>query len=202
MSDSDPVHPAENADSLNSAASLRHRLLELEQEKDDLQLMLDMALEHSDMLLDSLHQQNRELILQLEQTTNVMASEVDQQAGEINSVVEQFQLVTEALPVGLIIARLVDGHIVYANPAICRLLRVSADQLEKQKITDFCYDSVDCDQLVATMLNRQTFNGQLRWSQPDGKAVDATVSLQPIVFRAEPALLSVIQTARQAEARR
>ena len=196
MSDSDPVHAAANADSLNSSARLRHRLLEVEQEKDDLQLMLDMALEHSDMLLDSLHQQNRDLILQLEQTTSSIALEGERQPGENPPSVEQFKLVTEALPVGLMIARLADGQIVYGNPAICQLLRVSPEQLEKQKITDFCYDSVDCDQLVATMLNRQTFNGPFRWSQPDGQVFDATVSLQPMIFRAEPVLLSVVQTAQ------
>ncbi|ESA37243.1 pas domain s-box [Leptolyngbya sp. Heron Island J] len=200
MSDSDPVHPAANANGVNSAASLRHRLLELEQEKADLQLMLDMALEHSDMLLDSLHQQNRDLILQLEQTSNLITFRGEQQAGEIKPLAEQFKLVTEALPMGLIIARIEDGQIVYGNPAICQLLRVSADQLEKQKITDFCYGSVACEQLVTAMLNRQPFNGQLRWSQSGGRVFDATVSLQPIVFRTKPALLSVIQTAGQADA--
>ncbi len=188
MSGSDPAHPVADASGLDSQARLMHRLSELEQEKNDLQLMLDMAIEHSDTLLESLRQENQELTLQLEHTTGLIKLRGEQQT------VEPFQLVTEALPIGLMIARIVDGHIVYGNSATCQLLGVSVEQLKTQKITDFCHDSVSCEQLISVMLNQQTFAGTLRWSQSNGKVFHATVSLQPFMFKDEPALLTIIQT--------
>ncbi len=189
MSESDPVPHAAN-DS-NSQAILEHRLLELEQQRDDLQLMLDMAIEHSDTLLDSLRQENYQLTLQLADA----AGSINLDAVQPSESGDVFQRVADALPISLIIARIVDGQIVYGNPATCQLLGVSAEQLGKQKITDFCHDSKDSQQLVSAMLDQQTFNGALHWSPPNGNSFEATVSLQPFVFKDERAVLTVIQTA-------
>jgi PAS domain S-box-containing protein len=189
MSDTDPVPPA--ADDATPQTMLEHRLSELEQERDDLRLMLDMAIEHSDTLLDSLRQENYELMQRLAP----IGGSIDLGATQQSKVGEDFQLVAEALPIGLIIARIVDGHIVYGNPATCKLLGVSAEQLGKQKITDFCHSPEASQQLVSAMLTQQTFRGELRWSQPNGSCFDATVSLQPFVFKDEQAVLTVFQTA-------
>ena len=190
MSDSD--HPVSHAvDVSDQQAVLEHRLSELEQEKNDLQLMLDMALEHSDTLLDTLREENQKLVLQLEHATGL----TDFEEAQKNQSIEQFQLVAEALPVGLMIARLVDGHIVYGNPTICQFLGVSVEQLGQQKITDFCSDPGDSQQLIMAMVKQHTFSGQFRWAQPDGSSLDATVSLQPFIFKDEQTILTVIQPA-------
>ncbi|MEM8614463.1 MAG: PAS domain-containing protein [Cyanobacteria bacterium P01_H01_bin.105] len=189
MSDCEPLpHAIDDADAL----ALKHRLSELEQERHDLQLMLEMAIEHSDTLLDTLRQQNNELALRLDADSSNFENN---NLGDAHSSIDQFQQVAEAIPVGLMIAHLVDGQIVYGNPAVCRLLGVSVEQLEKQKITDFCCDSLASQELVSVMLNQQRFRGELCWSTPSGSIFDAAVSLQPFVFNGEPTMLTVIQTA-------
>ena len=189
MSDSDPgPHVANDS---NPQALLEHRLLELEQERDDLQLMLDMAIEHSDTLLDSLRKENYQLTLQLE----TAAGSINLGAAQRSESRDVFHCVAEALPIGLIIARVVDGRIVYGNPVTCQLLGVSAEQLGMQKITDFCHDSGDTQPLISAMLDQQTFNGKLHWSRPNGNSFEATVSLQPFVFKDEETVLTVIQPA-------
>lgn len=160
----------------NSPPGLHHRLLQLQQENDDLQTMLDMAIEHSDILLETLRAENQQLTLQLKKS------------------VDPFEMVAEALPVGLIIARIFDGHIVYGNAAICQFFGLSAPQLKTRQITDFCYSSADSQQLTTVIHNQQAFKGELRWLQSDGSASGVMVSLQPFVFNHEPATLIVIHT--------
>lgn len=187
MSGSDPARST-STDGLNSHTSYQSQLQKLEQEKDELQLMLDVAIEHSDALLDSLRQKNQELTLQLEHATDLVNLRPVQQT------VEQFQLVTEALPIGLIIAHITNGQIIYGNPAACRLLGASAEQLSEQKITDFCHDAADCQQVISAMQNQQAFSGELCWIQANGHPFNAVTSLQLFVFKNELALLTVIQS--------
>ncbi|MBX2864656.1 MAG: PAS domain-containing protein [Leptolyngbyaceae cyanobacterium MAG.088] len=183
MSDSDSVPHA----APDTQAALDQRLMELEQERDDLQLMLDMAIEHSDILLDSLRDENHKLTLRLGQTSD---------SPNLNSAApkEGFRLIVEAFPLAVIIARIVDGKIVYGNPATSKLLGVSVEALKQQKITDFCHNSETSKQLVEAMLTQQTFNGKLCWVKLNGKSFDTTASIQPFVFNDERVILMVIQT--------
>lgn len=177
----------------DSKTVLQNQLLALQQEKNDLQLMLDMTIEHSDILLDTLRQENSQLMLRLDNAATGL--DLGNARPAITKPAEQFRLVTDALPVGLMIAHIADGHIVYGNSAICQLLSVSLDQLKKQKITDFCHTPADSQQIVAAMLNRQVFKSELRWLAANGSVFSGMISLQPFMFKAEQAMLIVIQPA-------
>ncbi len=192
MSDSDAVSHCEEGDSSTTQAELKHRLSVLEQEKNELQLMLDMAIEHSDTILDSLRQENQTLLLQLKR---VAASDVQLQSDEPSTIEDPFQRVVEALPMGVMLARIVDGQLVYGNSASCELLGISTQTLGERKITDFCRDSTECQPLVAAMVNQQPFQAELCLHSSDGNTFTARVSLHPVVFQAEPVALTVIQPA-------
>ncbi|MEM9266060.1 MAG: PAS domain-containing protein [Cyanobacteria bacterium P01_F01_bin.13] len=191
MSDSDSVSHSTDAEGIAAQVMLQHRLSELEQEKDDLQLMLDMAVEHSDTLLDSLRQENQELMLQLESVANLD----EQLQTDRPHTINPFHLVVESLPMGLIIARSVDGHIIYSNPVTCQLLGVSAQELGKRKVTDFFSDSTTGQKIVSAMFNQQIFRGELRWCPSEAAPFEAMVSLHPLMFQDEPAVLTIIQPA-------
>lgn len=181
----------QEADDSTSHRGLQKQLLALQQERDDLRLMLDMAIEHSDILLDALRQENHQLMLRLDRSA---ASGLGDVRPALTNPVEQFRLVADALPVGVMIARIVDGHVVYGNSAICQLLDISLDQLKNHKITDFCHTSADSQQLVAAMLNRQVLKRKLTWLGASGNVFAGTISLQPFIFKCEQTILTVIQS--------
>ena len=191
MSDSDAVSHCEDGGNSTTQAELKHRLSVLEQEKNELQLMLDMAIEHSDTILDSLRQENQALLLQLQR---VAASDVQPLPDE-PSTIDPFQWVVEALPMGVMLARIVDGQLIYGNSASCELLGVSSQTLGEHKITDFCRDSTECEPLVAAMVNQQPFWADLCLHSAHGRPFTARVSLHPVMFQAEPVALTVIQPA-------
>lgn len=137
-------------------------------------------------------QQNYELALQLHPVAGSIKLDDTYQ----NPLMDNFQSVVEALPMGLIIAHLSNGQIVYGNPAICQLLSVSAHQLRQQKITDFCDGSAVSQQLISVMFAHQKFCGELCWLKPDGGVLPVAITLQPCVFRNERSVLAVIQSAR------
>lgn len=202
--------PPLEADAVISQTAFPEHLSKLQQEKEDLQVMLDMAIEHSDMLLDMLRQENQELTLLLKKEVtgpaDVNLSQQSSQSETVSSgqpVAQTFpnkalpiqSLPAETLPVGLLIARMIDGQILYGNAAMCQFLGVSAEQLRGRLLTDFCCGSTEQQQLTTVMVNQQLFNGELHWRLSDGRAAKTIVLVQPFVFGDEPAVLTVVQTA-------
>ena len=166
-----------DSDSVLSKTMLQQRLSQLEQETTDLQLVLDTTIEHSDMLMETLRQDNRRLTLELE----AMAA---------NGQTDAFQRAMDILPVGILIARAADGEIVYGNLAICQRLGVSAPELVSRKVTDFCTEVAEPQQLIGAMSNQQS--KRIRWRNSDGSVFDAAVSRQPLVFNSYPAVLLML----------
>ncbi|NEP62815.1 MAG: hypothetical protein F6K31_38850 [Symploca sp. SIO2G7] len=171
---------------------LHHQLLQLQQENDDLQLMLEVTIEHSDSLLKTLRQENRTLMSQLA-TGTLGRSDVDRHGqSQEHTVIDSFQGITDALSIGLIIVRTLESRILYGNIAICQFLGMSVSQLKTKKITDLCCRDTDCQRMFLAISRRQLFKGQIHWLQPDGSLSKAVVSLQPLVFQREPTILTVV----------
>ena len=164
-----------DSDSVLSKTRLQQRLSALEQKTNDLQLVLDMTIEHSDMLLETLRQDNRRLALE---------------AIAANRQTDALQQVLDVLPVGVIIARVANGEIIYGNRAICQRLGVSALELVSRRVTDFCAETAEPHQLVGTLSTQPPEH--IRWRNSDGSGFDAAVSCQPLVFNNDPAVLLML----------
>ena len=75
-------------------AALRQEIEALRQERDDLELLLETTTEHSDTLEEELHNKAEEALSKSEQ---------------------QLRMIVEATPVPVLISRVSDGQIIYAN---------------------------------------------------------------------------------------
>jgi len=101
---------------LAEIASLRGQVAALENEKNDIELMMKLTAEHSDSVADELY----------------TAFETTQRESE-----ERFTLITNVVPVPIIISWLTDDVIVYANSAAGELTGIDSEMLVDRCIKKF-----------------------------------------------------------------
>lgn len=150
--------------------ALRQTLAEVEQQRDDLQTLLEMTTEHSDSVEEELHERAEEAILRSEQ---------------------QLRMIIEATPIPIIISRLADGAIVYSNATAGPLVGLSTEALLGHKIADFYCEPTVQDQLLATLAQAGAVDHQeVEFCTDAGVSLWVDVSLRQLEFNDEPSLLS------------
>jgi two-component system sensor histidine kinase ChiS len=159
------------ADLLAEIAKLREQVEELEGEKTDLELLLEMTTEHSDTMGAELQDKAEEALRESER---------------------RFRLITEATPVPVIIARLPDWTIVYGNPLAGPLLGFSTtDELLGRSPTEFFQDPSQQDVLLEKFKEHGYIdNYELELEKIDGTPLWVSISLRSLEFNDEPGLLS------------
>jgi PAS domain-containing protein len=119
----------------------------------------------------------------------------------------------KAIPVPLVIFRIADGAILYANEHYCstfglatdsrsdrEALLLSADRAEQiskaeRRITDFYYDPADWQTLLQVLSTKGYLRDyEVRMQQVDGTPLWCAVSLQWLTFNGEQAILGVFIT--------
>lgn len=175
---------------------LNDRLVSLQQEKLDLEIMLQATTEHSDQILQSLKQQNVDLEILLEATTehsDSLALELLEMAREERRQrEEQFQLITAATPVGLAITHIGDGQFLYANEMMGVILRVSPQVLLGHSATQYYLDQADRQRVLAVLSQQRQFQGEILFKRADGEPFWALLSLRPFRFQGENTVLTVL----------
>jgi PAS domain S-box-containing protein len=83
---------------------------------------------------------------------------------------ERFRTIAQASPIPIIISRMNDGTILYANPSLSDLIRVPLDQVVGQKTPNFYYDPTD----RARILNEVKTRGFVRDFEFRGQRADNT----------------------------
>lgn len=104
----------------------------------------------------------------------------------------RFRIITEANPVPIVISRMSDGLILYANAHLDLIFGLSPDTVVGQKTPDFYYDPAD-RQVMLDMLEERgghLRNYEVRAKKADGTRFWVIASLQTIIFDGEPALFS------------
>jgi len=105
----------------------------------------------------------------------------------------RFRGVSEAIPVPLIISRVSDGLILYANPELIQTFRFSQEDLvNRKKILDL-YHNFDDLQILLEALNQHgsLHNYEIKLKRADGTLFWAIASLQYLNFNGEAAILKV-----------
>jgi PAS domain S-box-containing protein len=175
---------------------LHGRLMALQQEKVDLEVILQATTEHSDQILQSLKQQKTDLEILLEATTehsDSLALELRQIAREERRQrEEQFQLITAATPVGLAITQIIDGQFLYANEMFGKILGLSSENLLDRSAPEFYADPSDRQQVLSALSQEQQFQGEVLFKRADGTPFWALLSLRPFRFQGENAILTVL----------
>lgn len=185
--------------------SLTSQLQTLQQEKEDLEMILQTTTAHADILLCELQREKADLEILLETTTqhsSLIESELHSQAKEARrETEEQFRLIAEATPVAILISQISDGQILYANPTAGLLVGLSPDELLHYSTLDFL-DYHQRQKMVADLLSSRYFQGELLVKRLDQSSFWSLVSLRLFRFQGQETILTAlydITDRRQAE---
>ena len=104
---------------------------------------------------------------------------------------ERFRTIAQASPIPILISRMSDGTILYANPSLSDLIRVPLDQVVGQKTPNFYYDPAD----RARILNEVKTKGFVRDFEFRGRRIDdtdfwAAITIQPVMYDGEQVMLA------------
>ncbi len=151
-------------------ATLRQQIIELKGEKNDLELRLELNTQHSDFVAD-------ELFERIEET--------------MRESIKRFRSITEATPVPIIISRLEDDQILYANHAATILIKVSDQEILNHKTADFYQSSADHKQILEH-LSRQGHitDYELLLRQGNDSSIWVSLIAQPLTFDNQACVLN------------
>jgi PAS domain S-box-containing protein len=163
-------------------SALREEVSTLRSEKEDLETLLELTTEYSDYVAVDLKDKVR---------TTQRESE------------ERFRTIVETTPVPVIISRLCDGSIMYANTRASSLIGLSREALLRSQALDFYRDPNDRQELLKQLEeNSDVDDYEMEMKRIDGTYVWITISLQLMTYKGVPSLLSAwhdITERKQAE---
>ena len=148
---------------------LRARIARLEAEKADLELLLEASSDHLDVMEDELLNRIRATIATAE---------------------KRFRLITEAIPMPVLVSRKTGGTIVYANACASAMFGLDGALLGRP-VQDLLA-SQDRD-AVLDLIGREEIleNREIRGTRGDGSTFWAMLTVKRFIFNDEPCLLSV-----------
>jgi septum site-determining protein MinD len=196
----EPAVPASGTsqDELSTAAkALRRRVQELEQEKRDLEVMLETSSAHADHLAEALEAERSDLATMLEMTTehaDTVEDELHERAvATALKNARELRMIVEAIPAPVMISRRTDGEIVYTNVMMGTLFQISADKLVGKKALDLYYEAADRQILIRTLEEKQSIDHyEVRLKRLDGTLIWVDISLRLLDFNDEPSILSAL----------
>ena len=176
-------------------AALQRRVAELEQEKRDLEVMLENSTQHADHVSADLVQERDDLATMLEMTTehsDTVTEELHERAAAaVLKNEQQLRTIIEATPAAILISRVADGEIIYANVMFGAMFHVPAQELLGRRLLDFYYDPAERTTLIRSLEERGAVDHhELRFRQLDGSLMWVSISLRLLEFNAETAILS------------
>jgi len=176
----------ESKETLHSEiAGLRREIADLKREKADLELIMETSTEHSDDVLEYLFRKVEATVRESE---------------------KRFRLISETIPVPILVTRQSDGVIQYANAPAAELVGLPIESLLQGGTREFYYNSSEWNDLANLLSEKGCIkNYELRLKKADGSGFWAALYLQPLTFNDEPCLMAVLHDLterRQAEEER
>ncbi|MCK5353841.1 MAG: PAS domain S-box protein, partial [Methyloprofundus sp.] len=157
-------------DLLSEITSLRQQITEIEQEKEDLETLLEMTTEHSDIVEEELHGRAEEAIQQSER---------------------RLRMIIEATPVAVVITEIVTSTIVFANTIAGPLVGNTAAELIGQKVTNFYADPSERTYLVELLKkNFQIDHYEVELVRKNASRFWADISMRYLEFNGKPSILA------------
>jgi PAS domain S-box-containing protein len=113
-------------------------------------------------------------------------SEVELIRGE-----ERFRSIVEALPIPALISRRSDGRLLYANRHVAATFGVDPDEITTLSTPDFYQDPADRKAVLEAVLqDGHLYDHELPATRADGSPFWAMISIHPMTFEGEEALLT------------
>ena len=154
---------------LAEIAALRKEVSALQREKADMELVIEMTAEHSDGVAENLHQR-------IETTQRESA--------------KQFELIINMAPAPIIVSRIEDDTIIYANQSASELTGASHADLMRSRLVEFYADAEDRKRLLAEVDAQRVINNwEIQGRGKDGVPFWAIAFVRPLVFHGEPCIL-------------
>jgi len=144
----------------------------LAKEKSDLETMLEMTSVHAD---------------------EIGADLLDRVDASVREIEERVRMISETIPVPVLIVRIADGKFLYANEHTCRVFGLTADELLKHNAYEIYKNPSDRKGFI-NILNEQGYvdNFQVLLKKSDSTSFWAALFSQPLNFKNEPCVLTVI----------
>lgn len=106
---------------------------------------------------------------------------------------ERFRVIAEAIPIPLIMSRVSDGIILYANPQVGPTFGLHYNELLGRQISDLYYNPADRRALLEALAEEEYLHAyEVRLKKADGTPFWVAISLRLLKFNGEPAILSTL----------
>ena len=104
---------------------------------------------------------------------------------------ERFRAIAEVTPIPILITRLEDDSLLYANPALAEALGLSWQEMQQQKTINFYENPTDRENVLAKFKKDGFVRAQeIQAVKIDGTSFWISLSLQTLTFNGNPAILS------------
>ncbi|MDJ1184668.1 PAS domain S-box protein [Roseofilum casamattae] len=161
------TRPRENV--VKEMIRLKQELQNIQQEKADLEMLLETVTDHSSTIEDDFKNRAKAAKRETE---------------------EQFQAITEAMPVAVMISRIGSGEILYANLTASKWFKAAREHFTGRFIADYCINADDCQQLLQQFQERGAVTGyELLCQASDGLPFWVNASLHSLRYKGEETIL-------------
>ncbi|MFK5947506.1 MAG: adenylate/guanylate cyclase domain-containing protein [Methylococcales bacterium] len=163
-------NPEPSFDELKAEVNtLRQQVIELKQDKDDLETLLEMTTEHSDTVEEELHVKAEAAVRESER---------------------RLRMIIEATPIAVVVTELSSSIIVFANTIAGPLAGSSAEEIVGQKMTNFYVNPAERDTLVTRLSNEgQVDHQEVEFIRKDGFKFWVDISMRYVEFDEKPCIL-------------
>lgn len=200
----DPDPDADNADLLVQIRDFKHKIAELEKDKHDLEVMLEMSTAHGDNIYESLETEHNDLTTILEMASehaDAVEDELHERALAISQKsADELRMIVEATPAPVLITRLSDGDILYANAMAGQLIGAETSEIIGTPATDYYFDPADRPVMIRQLEETKSIDRrEIRFRKSNGEMLWVEISLRLLDFNEEPSILSALHdiTARK-----
>jgi len=150
--------------------SLRQQITDLEQDKADLETLLEMTTEHSDTIEEELHDKAEEAVRESER---------------------RLRMIIEATPIAVVITEMATGIVVFVNAIAGPLAGSSPKEIIGQKMTNFYVNPAERDRLVQLLKKEgQVNHHEVEFIRKDHSKFWVDISMRHIEFNETPCVLA------------
>ncbi len=144
-----------------------------------------------EVLIDKLNKLRQE-VTDLRQQIVQDETELERTEMALKESEGRFQAIVDAIPIPMLISRLTDSQLLYVNHHTGKLMGVPAEELIGTHTLDY-YNQADRDRLLAQLQTQgAVHNFELQLKRTDGKPVWVTLSIQPMIYAQQDALIVMI----------
>ena len=176
-------------------AAAMARVAALEAENRELNMLLDMTTNHSDVVTEELQQEKTDLEIMVETTVNhadMLEEELHEKAEEaLRESERRFRLIVEATPIPIVISRQSDNSIVYVNQLAPVLFQTTEKALLNRAFSTLYENQLE-EKRIQRLLEAQgsVDHEKIEITTVDGNSCWVDLSLRKVSYEDEACVLS------------